>query len=146
MLKPAPDFAREQTIRTMVDLTRPSNLQRIIVAGSDSANIDLDLRGRGFFRVATTTTCSPRGQHTVGLVAGHHSLQALETILVQISHFLSATAAIAVVIDSRERGFGLKIRDRLEQFGFRIEAGVRCHEQFVLSARRRDFSHMAKAA
>jgi hypothetical protein len=146
MLQPALDLAREQIIRTMIDLTRPSNLHRIIVAGSDSAEIDLDLRRRGFFRVATMGRCTPRGQHTVGLVTGQHSLQALEVTLAQITHFLSTTATIAVVINSRESGLSMKIRERLERLGFRIEAGVRCHERFVLSARRQNFSHMAKAA
>lgn len=146
MLQLTPSVAREQIVCTMIELTRLSSLHRVVVAGSDGPEINLSLRRRGLFRVAMIGTCVPRGQHTVGLVVGQHSLQALETILAQISHFLCPTAAIAVVIDSRESGVGLKVRDRLEGLGFRIEAGVRCHERFVLSAHRQDFSHMAKAA
>lgn len=141
-----PDLAREQIVRTMIELTRPSSLHRIIVAGSDCADIDLDLRRRGFFRVTTMGRCIPRAQHTVGLIAGHHSLQALEAMLAQITHFLSTTATIAVVINSHENGMSMKIRERLERLGFRIEAGVRCRDSFVLSARRQNLSHMAKAA
>ena len=146
MPQSSPDSTRDRVIQTMIGLTHPYTLQRIIISGNDSMNIDLSLRRRGFFRVSTTARCAPRGLHTVGLVVGHHSLQALQTLLYQISHYLSATASIAVVIDSHERGLGLKIRSKLEQFGFCIEGGTRCHEQFVLSAKRRDFSHMAKAA
>jgi hypothetical protein len=43
-------------------------------------------------------------------------------------------------------GVSLKIRARLEQMGFRIEAGVRCREGFVLSAVRQDFGQMQNAA
>ena len=50
MLKPVSDPAREQIIRTMIELTRPSSLHRIAVAGSESAEIDLELRRRGYFR------------------------------------------------------------------------------------------------
>ncbi len=140
------DLTHEQVMAAMIDLTRPSILHRIIVAGSDSAVTELELRRRGFLRVATTDRCVPRGQYSVGLVAGQHSLQALEAALAEISHFLGATAAIAVVIDFRGEGSSMKVRENLERLGFRIEAGVRCHERFVLSAQRRNFSNMANAA
>jgi hypothetical protein len=50
------------------------------------------------------------------------------------------------VIDSRESGFCLKVRARLEQMGFRIEAGVRCQQGLVLSAYRQGFAQMENAA
>ena len=138
---------REQVVDTMIELTRLSNLNRAIVAGSDSLELYLALRRRGFIRVATTATCRiPRGQHAVGLITGQNSLQAIEAALAQISPFLSTSAAIAVLIDSRESGFCLKIRTRLEQMGFRIEAGVRCQQGLVLSAYRQGFGQMENAA
>ena len=138
---------REQVVDTMIELTRLSNLQRAILAGSDRMEMYLALRRRGFIRVATTETCRmPKGQHAVGLITGQNSLQAIEAALAQISQFLSASAAIAVLIDSRESGFCLKIRDRLEQMGFRIEAGVRCQQGLVLSAYRQGFGQMENAA
>jgi hypothetical protein len=138
---------REQVIDTMIDLTRLSNLHRTIIAGSDSLELYLALRRRGFVRVATTATCRiPRGQHTVGLITGQNSPGAIEAALTQISQFLSTSAAIAVLIDSRESGFCLKIRTKLEQMGFRIEAGVRCQQGLVLSAYRQGFGQMENAA
>src|SRR3984957_12258006 len=138
---------REQVVDTMIGLTRLSNLHRAIVAGSDSLEFYLALRRRGFIRVATTATCRiPRGQHPVGLITGENSLQAIEAALAQISPFLSASATIAVLIDSRETGFCLKIRARLEQMGFRIEAGVRCPQGLVISAYRQGFGQMENAA
>jgi DNA-binding LacI/PurR family transcriptional regulator len=138
---------REQVVDTMIDLTRLSHLHRAILAGSDSMELYLALRRRGFLRVATTATCRiPKRQHAVGLITGQNSRQAIEAALAEISQFLSASAAIAILIDSRESGVCLKIRNRLEQMGFRIEAGVRCQQGLVLSAYRQGFAQMENAA
>ena len=137
----------EQVVDTMIELTRLSHLHRAIVAGSDSLELYLALRRRGFIRAATTATCRiPKAQHAVGLIAGQNSLGAIEAALAEISPYLCAYAAIAVLIDSRESGLSLKIRSRLEQMGFRIEAGVRCQQGFVLSAYRQGFGQMENAA
>src|SRR5713101_8815523 len=134
MVQPQSVSAREQVVDTMIELTRLSSPHRAIDAGSDSLELYLALRRRGFVRVATTTTCRiPKGQHAVGLVTGQNSLQAIEAALAEISQFLNASAAIAVLIDSREGGFSLRIRAKLEQMGFRIEAGARCQQGLVLS-------------
>ena len=138
---------REQVVDTMIDLTRLSNLHRAIVAGSDSLELYLALRRRGFVHVANTATCRlPKRQHAVGLITGQNSLQAIEAALTKISQFLSPSAAVAVLVDSRESGLCLKIRTRLEQMGFRIEAGVRCQQGLVLSAYRQGFNQMEIAA
>ena len=147
MIQPHYGSNREQVVDTMIELTRLSKLHRAIIAGSDSLELYLALRRRGFIRVATTATCRiPRGQHAVGLITGQNSLAAVEVALTQISPFLSASAAIAVLIDSRESGFCLKIRNKLEQMGFRIEASVRCQQGLVLSAYRQGFGQMENAA
>jgi hypothetical protein len=147
MLQPDSVSNREQVVDTMIELTRLSYLHRVIVAGSDSLELYLALRRRGFIRVATTATCRiPKGQHSVGLITGQNTLQAIEAALAQITQFLTTSAAIAVLIDSRETGVCLKIRNRLEQIGFRIEAGVRCQQGLVLSAYRHGFGQMEKAA
>ena len=147
MVQPHSALSREQVIDTMIELTRLSHLHRTIVAGSDSLELYLALRRRGFIRVATTATCRiPKGQHAVGLITGQNSLRAIEATLAEISQFLSASAAIAVLIDSRESSFCLKIRTKLEQMGFRIEAGVRCEQGLVLSAYRQGFAQMENAA
>jgi hypothetical protein len=147
MLQPHSVSNREQVVDTMVELTRLSSLHRAIVAGNGSLELYLALRRRGFLRVATTATCRiPKGQHAVGLITGQNSLQAIEAALTEISQFLGASATIAVLIDSREGGFSLRIRAKLEQMGFRIEAGVRCPQGFVLSAVRQGFIQMQSAA
>ncbi len=77
---------------------------------------------------------------------GDRSFQDLETSLVRTSQLLNATATIVVSIESPERGLSLRVRTKLEQLGFRIEAGVRCQQGFLLSAYRCNFASIAKAA
>ncbi|QWG19462.1 hypothetical protein KMZ68_06345 [Bradyrhizobium sediminis] len=138
---------RELVVDTMIGLTRLSSLHRAIVAGSDRMEMYLALRRRGFVRVATPETCRiATAQHAVGLITGQNSLQAIEAALARISPFLCTSAAVAVLIDSRESGFCQKIRNKLEQMGFRIEAGVRCQQGLVLSACRQSFGQMESAA
>jgi hypothetical protein len=147
MLQPHVAINREQIADTMIGLTRLSHSHRVIVAGSDSLELYLCLRRRGLVHVTTTTTCRiPRRQHAIGLITGQGSLLAIETELAQISQFLSASAAIAVLIETRESGSSLKVRTRLEQMGFRIEAGVRCAQGLVLSAYRQGFGEMENVA
>ena len=85
-------------------------------------------------------------EHAVGLITGQNSQIAIEAALAEISPFLCTSAAIAVLIETRESGVCLKIRNRLEQMGFRIEAGVRCQQGLVLSAYRQGFGQMENAA
>jgi hypothetical protein len=147
MVQPHSDPGRDQVVDTMIGLTRLSSQLRTIVTGSDSLELYLTLRRRGFARVSTTETSRiPKGQHAVGLIVGHTSLAGIEAALTRISPFLCTSAAIAVQIDSRESGFCLKIRSRLEQMGFRIEAGVRCQQGLVLSAYRQGLGQMENAA
>jgi hypothetical protein len=144
-----PDSAahREQVADTMIGLTRLSVSHRVIAGGSDALELYLCLRRRGFVHVTTTTTCRiPRRQHAVGLITGQGTLPAIETALAEISPFLGPSAAIAVLIDSRESGFCLKVRSRLQQMGFRIEAGVRCQQGLVLSAYRQGLAEMENVA
>jgi hypothetical protein len=138
---------REQVVDTMIGLTRLSHLHRAIVAGSDSMELYLALRRRGFIRVAAIATGRiAKGQHQVCLIAEQGTLRAIEATLARISPFLSVSATIAVLIDSREGGVCLKIRNRLEQMGFRIEAGVWCQQGLVLSAYRQGYAQLENAA
>jgi len=130
---------------TMISLTRAGPLHRLIIAGSDSMELYLVLRRRGFIRVTTTDICrTARAQHAVGLIAGQHSSRGIESVLDQISPFLSTNAGLALLVGSRENA--LKIRSKLDALGFRIEAGVRCTSGLVLSAYRQGYEQMVKAA
>jgi hypothetical protein len=143
MAEPCGASDQDQVVDTMIALTRPSSLDGVIIAGSDSMEFYLSLRRRGFSRVATPATCPiVRKQHAVGLVTGQNPMAALA----QASPFLRANSAIAVPIESRKGDISMKVRHLLQQMGFRIEAGVRCHRGLVLSAYRQSFSQMEQAA
>jgi hypothetical protein len=106
MVQPHSVSNREQVVDTMIELTRLSSQLRAIVAGSDSLEFYLALRRRGFARASTTETCRiPKGQHAVGLITGQNSLAAIEVALTRISPFLCTSAAVAILVDSRESGF-----------------------------------------
>ena len=136
-----------QILDTMIGLTRLTNLQRVITAGDDGMELYLELRRRGFLRVASVATCRiPRRQYTIGLIAGREPTEAIESALTGISPFLCANATLAVLIDSKGGSSSLRIRTKLQQMGFQIEAGVRCPQGLVLSARRQGFGQMENAA
>jgi len=137
----------EQVADTMISLTGLSNQHRTIIAGSDSMKLYQLLRRRGFIRIFTTATYRiPKKQHSVGLIVAQNSPAAIDAALTQASCFLANNAAIAVLIESRESEFCMKVRRKVEQLGFRIEAGVRCHIGLVLSASRQGTVEMKQAA
>lgn len=151
MMEPccASDFASdptsdlEQVVDTMIALTRLSRLDGAIIAESESMEFYLSLRRRGFVRIATPTSArAPRRQYAVALIAAQDTLTALG----QASAFLGANAAVAVLVGSRDGQFCMKVRERLQQIGFRIEAGVRCYRGLVLSASRQGYARMEAAA
>lgn len=139
--------ARDQMLHTMIDLACLAPSDRIVVAGADSLQLHLELRRRGFVRCVTSAIGgTPCGQYSAGLVAGDRTFQALEASLVRVSQFLNATSTIVVAIETQEKGLSLRVRAKLQQLGFRIEAGVRCQQGFVLSAYRCNWGAVAKAA
>jgi hypothetical protein len=133
----------DQILDTMISLTRLASVQRVIVAGDDGMSLYLALRRLGFVRVATPTICRlPKAQHAVGLVASRTA--GVETILDQLSPYLATNASIALLVGVRDSS--IKIRTKLQNLGFRIEAGVRCPSGLVLSACREGFGQMERAA
>ena len=91
------------------------------------------------FGVLASACRAPCGRHSAGLIAGCGSYQAIEAALIQISRFLNSAANIAISIESHESGLVARVRVKLQQLGFRIEAGARCREGFVLAAHRHEF-------
>jgi hypothetical protein len=138
----------EQIIQSMIELARCSKSHRIIMAGSKGSEHMFELHRRGYTRVSTTATCGPpRGQYDVALIDWQlQSIKALETTLDWLVHFLAPTSVLVVSVDSSKRTDNQKLAPMLERLGFRIEAGTRCEQGFVISARRRDAAQMAVAA
>jgi hypothetical protein len=56
-------------VDAMIELAGVAKSHRMIVAGSDSSEVLLELHRRGYSRVATTKTCrAPGGQNQVALI------------------------------------------------------------------------------
>jgi hypothetical protein len=147
-LRSASDQA--QVLDTMIGLTGLSYLQRAIIAGSGGMELCLGLRRCGFMRAATISTIwLPRRPHAVGLLADRDSTQ-IEKALGEMAPFLSANATVAVLIErdnsSSLGSSSIGVRTKLQQMGFQIEAGVRCHQGLVLSACRQGYGRIDRAA
>jgi hypothetical protein len=139
---------RESIVDPLVELARCSKQHRIIVAGSKGPELMFQLYRRGYRRVATTATCGlPDGLYDVALVDWQeHSVKALATTLDWLAHFLTPSAVLVTRVGSREAGASRKLASMLEKLGFRVEAGTRCAQGLVVSARRRDAAPKALAA
>src|SRR5262245_27888073 len=140
--------AGEHVIEPMIALARCSKLQRIIIAGTHSAEHMFELHRRGYVRVAATSNCGlPAAQYDVALVDWRQrSLKALETTLDWLVDFLHPTGVLVVWVDPQEHDGNRKLRAALERHGLIVEAGtIREHGSAVL-ARRRDMRRISKVA
>jgi hypothetical protein len=138
----------ERIIEPMIELARCSKLDRIIVAGANSAALMFELHRRGYVRVATTTNCGlPAGQYDVALIDWRgRSIKALDTTLDWLIDFLSPAGGLVVWIDPQEPAGNRKLRSLLEKHGLAIEAGtVRDHGSAV-SAQRADMKAISNVA
>ena len=139
MSRPAFASPRDEIVDTMINLTHLSRAHRIVVAGGDGIELYLALRRRGFgFGVLASTCRTPVARHSVGLIAGDRCYQAIEATIGQIGPLLCPTASLTISIESQESGLAAKVRTRLQRLGFRIEAGARCQQVFVLAAHREE--------
>jgi hypothetical protein len=97
-------IASERIIDPIIDLARCSKLERVIVAGADSAALMFELHRRGYVRVATTANCGlPAGQYDVALVDWRgRSIKALDPTLDWLVDFLTSAGVLVVWIDPKE--------------------------------------------
>jgi hypothetical protein len=140
--------AGERIIEPMLALARCSKLQRIIVAGSESAELMFELHRRGHIRVATTANCGlPAGQYDVALIDWRQrSTKALETTLDWLVDFLSPAGVVVVWVDPQEPAGNRKLRHALEAHGLVVEAGTIHAHGSAISAQRRDMKPLPRAA
>jgi hypothetical protein len=143
-----PGFSDERIVDALIELARAEKQRRMIVAGSNSADIFLELHRRGFSKVTTTRTSrAPCGQHDVALVASDtESIETLEVTFDRLAHFLSASGVLVVWIGPHEHLPDRKLRVVLGKLGFRIESGTVCENGVAIAARRLESSPAAKAA
>ena len=148
MTQPSLIPSDERIVDAMIERARAATSNRIIVAGSNSAEIFLKLHRRGYSRVTTTKICLvPCGQHEVALVAWREQpIKALETTLDRLAHYLTASGVLVFWIGPHERIANKLLGSALQRLGFRIESGTHCENGIAIAARRVDLVPAAKAA
>ena len=147
MTQPALIPSDERIVDTMIGLARIAKSHRIILAGSISFEMFVELHRRGYLRVTTTRICHvPCGQHDVAFITWPGpSFGVLEAALDGLVHFLSAAGVIVIWVGPRQMS-SRALRLALKKFGFRIESGTRCEGGVAISARRIESSPLASVA
>ncbi|MBV8747040.1 MAG: hypothetical protein JO134_18545, partial [Xanthobacteraceae bacterium] len=94
----------DRIIEPMIALGGCSTQHRIVVAGSKSIEMMLELQRRGYLRAAATANCGrPTGQYDVALVYWRRrSFNALETALDWLVNFLKPGAVLVVWVDAQK--------------------------------------------
>jgi hypothetical protein len=148
MIQPHLTPASARIMEPMIALARCSKLQRIIVAGSNGAELMFELHRRGYARVATTPNCGlPAGQYDVALVDWRQrSLKAFETTLDWLMDFLSPTGVLVVWVDPQEPAANRNLRSMLERHGLLVEAGTIHECGSAVSARQCELNPISKVA
>ena len=138
----------ERIIEPMIDLARCSKLERIIVAGANSAALMFELHRRGYVRVATTANCGlPAGQYDVALVDWRQrSIKALDPTLDWLVDFLNPAGVLVVWIDPQEPAANRKLRVMLEKHGLVVEAGTVREHGSAVSAQRSELKPISRVA
>jgi hypothetical protein len=135
-------------IEPMIALADCSTQHRIIVAGSRSMELMLELHRRGYPLAAATGNCGrPAGQYDVALVDWRRrTLATLEATLDWLMNFLGDRAMLVVWVDAQKPAANQSLRALLEKRGFVIEQGMVHECGCALSARRLQIHPLQKAA
>jgi hypothetical protein len=132
----------------MIALAGCSTQHRIVVAGSKSVEMMMELQRRGYIRAAATGNCGrPAGQYDVALVDWRRRpLRALETTLDWLANFLSPSGILVVWVDAQKPAANQSLRALLETRDFIVMQGTVHECGSALSARRQQTYPMQKAA
>jgi len=140
--------AGDRIIEPMIALACCSKQHRIIVAGSKSIEVMLELHRRGYVRAAATANCGrAAGQYDVALVDWRRrTFKTLEIALDWLVEFLSPAGVLVVWFDPQKSTANQTLRLSLERRGFVIEGGTVHECGCAVSARRREMNPVREAA
>jgi hypothetical protein len=140
--------AGDRIIEPMIALACCSKQHRIVVAGSKSVEVMLELHRRGYVRAAATANCGrPAGQYDVALVDWRRrTFKTLEIALDWLVEFLSPAGVLVVWFDPQKPTANQNLRLSLERRGFVIEGGTVNECGCAVSARRREMNPVREAA
>jgi hypothetical protein len=132
----------------MIELAGCSMQHRIVVAGSKSFELMLELQRRGYSRAAATGNCGrPAGQYDVALVDWRRRpLRTLEPTLDWLVNCLNASGVLVVWVDAQKSAANENLRALLENRRFVVEHSTVHDCGCALSARRLQNYPLQKAA
>ena len=138
----------DRIIDPMIALAGCSAEHRILVAGSKSMEMTMELQRRGYLRAAATGNCGrPAGQYHVALVDWRRRpLRTLEATIDWIVNFLSPTGTLVVWVDAQKPAANQSLRALIETRGFTVMQGTVHECGSALSARRQQTYPLQKAA
>jgi hypothetical protein len=140
--------AGDRIIDPMIALAGCSTGDRIVVAGSKSTEMMMELQRRGYLRAAATGNCGrPAGQYDVALVDWRRRpLRTLETTLDWLVNFLNPTGVLVVWADALKPEASQSLRASLEKRGFIVIQGTVHECGCALLARRQQTYPLQQAA
>lgn len=138
----------DRIIDPMIALAGCSMQNRIIVAGSNSTELMIELHRRGYLRAAATANCGrPTGQYEVALVNWRRRTpRELEATLDRLCKFLTPAGVLVVWVDAQKPAANQSLRSSLEKRGFVIEQTTVHECGCALAARRRQTIPLNTAA
>src|ERR1700738_4687843 len=140
--------AGDRIMEPMIALASCSKQHRIVVAGSKSVELMLELHDRGYVRAAATANCGhPAGQYDVALVDWRRrTFKALEAAPDWLVEFLSPAGALVVWVDPQKPSANETLRLSLEGRGFVVADGTVHECGCAVLARRREINPVRQAA
>jgi hypothetical protein len=138
----------DRILDPMIRLAGCSTQHRIVVAGSKSMELMVELQRRGYLRAVSTGNCGrPVGQYDVALVDWRRRTQlALETTLDWLVNYLSPRAVLVVWVEAQKQAANQSLSAVLEKRGFTIEHGLVHECGCALAARRLQIHPIQQAA
>jgi hypothetical protein len=135
-------------IEPMIAFAECSTQHRILVAGSKSVELMLELYRRGYRCAASSGNCGrPAGQYDVVLIPWRwRTLDALDATLDWLVNFLDSKGLLVVWVDAQRLAASQSLRTLLEAHGFVIEQGAVHEWGYAISARRSQPGPIRKAA
>jgi hypothetical protein len=138
----------DRIIDPMIGLAGCSVQDRILLAGSKSMEMMIELQRRGFAHAASAGHCGrPAGQYDAALVDWRRrTLRDLEATLDWLGRFLRPTGVLVVWVDAQKPAASQTLRAALEKRGYEIEQGIVHDCGNALVARLRQTTPLKKAA
>jgi len=138
----------DRIIDPMIALAGCSTQHRILVAGSRSVEMMIELHQRGYAGAVSTGNCGrPAGQYDIALIDWRRrSLPDLETTLDWLGNFLRPAGVLVVWVDAQKPAANQSLRASLERRGYVIEQATVHDCGCALSARAQQSTPLRKAA